>query len=64
MNFGTVTQFFGFFGGSEWVSDHCAPGGWGVKIFRPPSAAEKFPPGAGAGEGGVVENFFTRGVVY
>ena len=36
----------------------------GVKIFRPPSAAEKFPPGAGAWEGGVVENFFTRGVVY
>ena len=21
----TVTQFFGFFGGSIWVSDHCAP---------------------------------------
>ena len=33
-------------------------GGW------PPGAAEKFPPGAGTWEGGVVENFFTRGVVY
>ena len=27
MNFDTVTQFFGFFGGSEWVSDHCGRGG-------------------------------------
>ena len=25
---------------------------------------KNFPPGAGAREGGVVENFFTRGVVY
>ena len=30
MNFGTVTQFFGFFGGSEWVSDHCGAGGCGM----------------------------------
>ena len=29
---GTVAQFFGFFGGSEWVSDHCA--GEGVKVEK------------------------------
>ena len=27
VQYNTVAQFFGFFGGSEWVSDHCGGAG-------------------------------------